>query len=454
MNRKLKLSALFLACSLAFTGCGSSSSDGNSNNGNGGNGGVVASDQQRAKNFVNTLNSMIGSVQDLEKNYQQTTNLSDNLSNLGEGLFVVQDLLAELLERQTGVAQNYNASQINALLSSIGYTVTNSSLTASTDMTSIGLNGTFSYKPVMGYEQKNINGQWVLKEIYGDEVITTVDNFKATLTMSNGNKAQAVTLVKGSKISAKTANTVAATLEAGDNTVFNSVFDRAIALDGSTGSEKLLAASFVLKNMRLNTGGNAKDTIELQELSAKAQTATIKVGQYVSSETIPTEFKLIGKLVSGDQKDAADINLNIKLNNDLSKTIELGNDGQETAINFANVNIDLALAAKVRTGDTLKTTLTGKRDQLAKGEIKMALDLNGKALTGQAWLDLGVNGQQDTVKLYLTDLQGASVTINDIDQFKSTDIMVNGKSWGTVTKTSSGQYFAKFNDNTTQVIAP
>ena len=276
MNSKLKLSALFLACSLAFTGCGSSSSDDNNNSGNGGNGGVVASDQQKAKNFVNTLNSMIGSVQDLEKNYQQATNLSDNLSNLGEGLFVVQDLLAELLERQTGVAQNYNASQINTLLSSLGYTVTNSSLTASTDMTSIGLNGTFSYKPVMGYEQKNINGQWVLKEIYGDEVITTVDNFKATLTMSNGNKAQAVTLVKGSKISAKTANTVAATLEAGDNTAFNSVFDRAIALGGSTGSEKLLAASFVLKNMRLNTGGNAKDTIELQELSAKAQTATIK----------------------------------------------------------------------------------------------------------------------------------------------------------------------------------
>ena len=73
---------------------------------------------------------------------------------------------------------------------------------------------------------------------------------------------------------------------------------------------------------------------------------------------------------------------------------------------------------------------------------------------GQLWAEAGSNGQQDKVKVKLYDAQGASVTVNDIDQFTMTDIMVNGKSWGTITKTSNGQYFAKFNDNTTKVIAP
>ena len=79
MNSKLKLSALFLACSLALTGCGGSSSDKGSNAGNGGS---VVSEQDVAKGFVNTLNTMISGVQNIDANYKQVTNLSNNMSNL------------------------------------------------------------------------------------------------------------------------------------------------------------------------------------------------------------------------------------------------------------------------------------------------------------------------------------------------------------------------------------
>ena len=105
MNSQLKLSALFLACSLALTGCGGSSSDKGNNAGNG-NGGAVVSEQDAAKGFVNTLNTMISGVQNIDANYKQVTNLSNNMSNLQEGLFVVQDLLSLLAEDESGISKN------------------------------------------------------------------------------------------------------------------------------------------------------------------------------------------------------------------------------------------------------------------------------------------------------------------------------------------------------------
>ena len=451
MNSQLKLSALFLACSLALTGCGGSSSDNGNNAGNGngngnGNGGAVVSEQDAAKGFVNTLNTMISGVQNIDANYKQVTNLSNNMSNLQEGLFVVQDLLSLLAEDESGISKNYNAQQVSALLSQLGYDVTNSTLTASTNGINITLNGHFDYKPVQGWQYSNTSGQGGLVEVYGDEITTQVDNFKATLAMNSSNLSQSVTLAKGAKLSVKTAGTNPAFVEATDNTVFNSALDR---------DDNLVSASFLLKNMILNTGGEAQDILALEELSAVAKPATITFAQQTFIQAVPTDLKLVGKLQSGDKKDAAAITLNIKLNNDLSKPIVLSAEGGETATNFAQVDINLAVDAKIRTGDVLKTSMVAKRTELAKAEVsKLEFDLNGKKLMGQLWAEAGSNGQQDKVKVKLYDAQGASVTINDIDQFTMTDIMVNGKSWGTITKTSNGQYFAKFNDNTTKVIAP
>lgn len=443
--RQLKLSALFLACSLAISGCGGSSSSDNATN-NPGNGGVVLSDQAKAKGFVNTLNTMISGVQSIEANYKQVNDLSDNLLNLQEGLFVVQDLLSQLSEDESGVRKTYTTQQLTHILGELGYDVTNSTLTALTDGTNITLNGHFDYKPVKDWQYKVINGQGSLVPVYGDQITTQVDNFKANLSMDNSGLKQSVTLVKGAKLSVKTAGTNPAFIEATDDTVFNSAFDR---------NGNLVSASFQLKNMTLNTGGTAQDLITLEELSAATKPATITYGQETVTQAVPTELKLIGKLKSGDQKDQAAINLNIKLDNDLSKPIILTAEGDETATHFARVNINLAVDAKVRTGDVLKTIIAAKRTELAKAEVnQLELDLNGKKLMGQLWAEAGTNGQKNKVKVKLFDAQGASVTVNDIDQFMSSDIMVNEKSWGTITKTSNGQYVAKFNDNTTQVIAP
>ena len=451
MNSKLKLSALFLACSLALTGCGGSSSDSGSNSGNG-NGGVVTSDQQKAKNFINTLNTMISGVQNVEKNYQQVTNLSDNLSSLGEGTFVVQNILSLLLEESDGTNQSYTTQQITDLLEDAGYDITNSNLTATVGATSVTLKGGFDYAPLEGLIGNTANGQWSYEPVYGD-VVTTNTAITATLTASNTNKTHELTLAKGSKISAKTANSIAATLEAKDDTKFTAMFDSAVQLDQLEDTNDLTAASFKFGNIELNTGGTAQDIILLQEFSAEAQRATIQIGNSISTQIIPKKLNFIGKLASGDKKDAADINLSINLKNDLSKKIILSAQGDETATNFANVDISLTVGAQVRTGDKLFTTITAKRAELNKGEAKMTFELNGKKLNGQAWADLPVNGQTEKLKVQLTD-GSASITVDDVDQFSSAAIMVNGVSWGTVTKTTDGKYIAKYSDDSMQYIAP
>lgn len=454
MDSKLKVTALFLACSLALTGCGGSSSDSGSNS-NPSNGGSTLSDQDKAKGFVDTVNAMISGVQNVQKTYQRATTLTDNMSSLGESTTIVQAVIALIIEDSQGSNKTYNATQINALLQEEGYELTNSTLTATINQDTLTLSGGFNYKPLEGWTANQVNGQWVTQPVYAEEIIAQVDNLKASVAFLNNNKELRLNLVQGSKISAKTVNTANATLEARSDSTLTALFDRAIDTEQFEDGANLTNASFSFKNMLLNIGGTAQDSITLDELSATAQAATIQTGQETVIQTVPTSLKLIGKVNSGDAKDTADINLSIKLNNDLSKPIALGEQGQETSVSFANVDINLSVSAKVRTGDTLKTTLAAKRAELGKGEIsKLELELNGKKLTGQAWIDLPVNNQVEKIKVMLADAQGASVTVNDIDQFTTTDIIVNNKSWGTITKQSNGMYIARFNDNTTKTIAP
>lgn len=453
MSIKLKYSALFLACSLVLTGCGGSGSDGSNNGGNPGNGSPVVSDQDKAKAFVDTVNTMISGVQNIDETYQRATNLTDNVASLGETTAIVQAAIALMIEDSAGSNKNYSTAQINALLQADGYVLTNSTLTGSINANTLALSGSFNYKPLKEWTWSQANGQW--QPVYGEEITAQVNNLKANLSLTNNDKTLSLNLAQDSKISAKTPNTTNATLEAGSGTTLTVVFDQPLDLNQPEASNTVNNAQFSFKNILLNIGGTAQDSIGVEEFSATAQAATLKAGQDTFVQTIPTSLKLIGKVKSGDNLDEAAVNLSIKLNNDLSKPIVLDEEGGETSAGFANVEINLSLSAKVRTGDVLKTTLAAKRAELSKGEItKLELELNGKKLTGQAWIDLPVNDQPGKMKAMLADPQGASITVNDVEQFTTTDIMVNGKSWGTITKQSNGMYVARFNDNTVKTIAP
>ena len=144
------------------------------------------------------------------------------------------------------------------------------------------------------------------------------------------------------------------------------------------------------------------------------------------------------------------------LNNDLSKVIDVS-AGQETSTNFINANLNVKLSGNLKGANAAPTPfsidIAAKRAEFTKGTATVAVVVDKNALDIELTAkDLDQDHQ--IIAGVIKHKNGASISIADVDNFTSANILVSGKSYGTLTKNSSGQYVVKFTDDTITYIAP
>ncbi len=460
MKNHFKMSALVLGISVAMTGCGggggSSGSTGSSD----------ADNLQKAKEFVNTANAIISGLEKVASDYQPATELvSDAVPELSLAASQTVDIIDLIDRNAAGANKNYSSQQITALINTaedgevgsvLEARISNSTLTAQATGAQVTVNGSYTYEPVEGWRyEKQPSGQWIVVQTYGDPVKVELSGFSINSLSPTANILQ-YTVKKDSKVSVTTTDNHKASLLAKDNSVISAQFANNTtideAIDNGSVPQKIIMDA---RNLELLNGAAQSQTFALNKLAITAQQVTYKYGTQGEQKVsvLPTAITLDAKLAQGTDNVA--LKVDVKVNNDLSKPVVLDQGGNETASTFINANIAINLAAQLKVGTTSNTfnsTLEAKRTELRKGEVSnLAIELNGKKLTGQASFDL-TNTEEPKVGLLLKHANGASTTTTDATHFTRSDILVEGKSYGQIVRLTNGSFQAKFNDNAIIVI--
>ena len=209
----------------------------------------------------------------------------------------------------------------------------------------------------------------------------------------------------------------------------------------------------------VGTGTGTGTELSLTEFSSKATQVQFKDGLSTSTEIIPTELNLKGEAVAGNEN--LNLEASIKLNNDLSKVIDVTNG--ESAAAFINADLNVKLSGNVKGGGTnikpFSIDLTAKRNEYQKGTATVKVAVDKDALTADFKTDNLIGNDpkaahEPTVWAKLSHANGAYVEIADLDKFTSAQIKVGNTSYATVSKVSDNAYSAKFTDNSVKAIAP
>src|SRR5690606_5828392 len=192
----------------------------------------------------------------------------------------------------------------------------------------------------------------------------------------------------------------------------------------------------------------------LAEVSLIARKAKFDNGVETLEQLIPSELVLKG-LVSY-QQESLNLEAKFNLNNDLSKAIDVS-AGQETSTNFINANLNVKLSGNLKGANAVPTPfsidITAKRAEFTKGTATVAVVVDKNALDIELTAK-DLDQEYQVIAGVIKHKNGASISIADVQGFTSANIMVAGKSYGDLTKNSSGQYVVKFNDGTIIYIAP
>ena len=113
-----KKTLLVLACSAILTACGGGGDSSSNNGGNNPNPAIPASDLDKAKQLVDTTNTIISyfdSFDGLQSQYQPTFDaVSDAGSDIGNASSLILTLASLAQQAANGSTQEYNATQLEA----------------------------------------------------------------------------------------------------------------------------------------------------------------------------------------------------------------------------------------------------------------------------------------------------------------------------------------------------
>lgn len=460
-----KKTFLAFACSTFLVACGGGGST-STNNTDNGNPVAPVSDLNKAKQLIDTTNNIISyfdSFDGLQSQYQPTFDaISDAGTDTGNASGLILTLASLAQQDANGSTQEYNATQLEALLnedSTYGeyyypdYQLSNNTLKVSVTPNSVTVTGgvTAKYWTDYVWDYKAQTGH----DVFGDEANVTVTNLKLEAPFSASQSTYDFKLVAGGKIATK--NVVSkkeAILAVNSDSTAQVVYNNPAKLGDRSSDQVPKTAQFKFANVVLTAVGTGAE-LSLTEFSSKATQVQFKDGLSTSTEIIPTELNLKGKAIAGTEN--LNLEASIKLNNDLSKVIDI-TGGNESAAAFINADLNVKLSGNVKGGGTsikpFSVDLTAKRNEYQKGTATIKITVDKDVLTADFKSDNLITTDVPVVWAKLSHPNGAYVEIADLDNFSSAQIKVGNTAYGTVSKVSDNVYSAKFTDNTVKAIAP
>ena len=191
----------------------------------------------------------------------------------------------------------------------------------------------------------------------------------------------------------------------------------------------------------------------LSEVSSEAKQAQFKNGVETAEQLIPYKLTLKGQVAY--LKEVLNLNAEFKINNDLSKVIDVS--AGETSTNFINADLAVKLDGNLKGANAAPTPfsigITARRAEYTKGNATIALAVDKNALDIELTAT-DVDKESPIVSGLIKHKNGAFVQVADVQKFTSADVKVGSTSYGTITKNSSDQYVTKFIDNTITYITP
>ena len=191
----------------------------------------------------------------------------------------------------------------------------------------------------------------------------------------------------------------------------------------------------------------------LSEVSSEAKQAQFKNGVETAEQLIPYKLTLKGQVAY--LKEVLNLDVTFKLNNDLSKAIDMS--AGETSTSFINADLVVKLDGNLKGANAAPTPfsigITAKRAEYTKGNATVALAVDKNALDIELTAT-DIDKESPIVSGLIKHKNGAFVQVADVQKFTSADVKVGSTSYGTITKNSSDQYVTKFIDNTITYITP
>ena len=463
-----KKTLLVVMCSTVMVACGGGSSSGDSST-SGGNGNVVVptSDLDKAKQLIDTTKAIISyydGFEDIADNYKTpVTVINDTALDLSRGTGMVL-LLAELaLEDAKGQSKSYNADALEALLKQdainndypIEYDLKNNTLNIQVTAGSVQVTGSTDvaywdgFKDGISWDWSN--SQWWINKgnfIYTNQATVNVNNVVIEAPFVSNQKTYNFKIAKGGVIDI----TNVAKQKAKFSFTEDSTAQLVYAVSNTMNNQETLptTAALTLKGLVFESA-DVKAT--LSEVSSEAKQAQFKNGVETAEQLIPYKLTLKGQVVY--LKEVLNLDVTFKLNNDLSKAIDMS--AGETSTSFINADLVVKLDGNLKGANAAPTPfsigITAKRAEYTKGNATVALAVDKNALDIELTAT-DIDKESPIVSGLIKHKNGAFVQVADVQKFTSADVKVGSTSYGTITKNSSDQYVTKFIDNTITYITP
>ena len=468
----LKKTLLAVLCGLSLVACGGGGDGGSSSTSTSGgttdNGNTTTpvSDLDKAKKLIQTANTIVSyydGFQDISEQYkvpaQAINETAPDLSRATGLLLAVAEAVAQDAQGQT---KSYTTQQIQDLMASnsADYKFVSNTLTAKVAGESIVIVGNAKVQYWQGYDFDKVNKDqaWTNVDnwyndpaysIYGDEAEITATNLTLSAPfVDTPRSTYNFKIQKDGKITVKNLNNQTASFSATADSTASIVYASNNTLENREDIPK--TATISLNGIVLESAGA---TFNLTELTSLAQKAILQNGTESVEQLIPSQLTLKGTVTY--LQESLNLDAMIKLNNDLSKPIDVSLN--ETATNFINANLAVKLSGNLKGANATPTPfnldISAARADFVQGTAKVAVSVDQNALTIEL-VARNLDQEQKIMDVTIRHANGAFVQVNDIQNFKSAAVQVGNSSYGTVTKNSSGQYVTKFTDNSFIYITP
>ena len=363
-----------------------------------------------------------------------------------------------------GQTKTYTAQQIQDLINqdyAHNFKFKSNNLTVQVTGTSITISGNASvqYWQAFNWDKVAADNAWnnvnhwysdPAYSIYGDDTEVTVSNLVLEAPfIDTARTAYNYKIQNNGKISTKNLKNQTASFSFTADSTASMVYATAETMENREGIPD--QATLKLQGLVFES---ADVKVTLSELSFVAKKVQFNNGVDPLEQLIPSELVLKGLV--GYQQESLNLEAKFNLNNDLSNVIDVS-AGQETSTNFINANLNVKLSGNLKGANAVPTPfsidIAAKRAEFTKGTATVAVVVDKNALD----IDLtakDLDQDHQIIAGVIKHKNGASISIADVDNFTSANILVSGKSYGTLTKNSSGQYVVKFTDDTITYIAP
>lgn len=463
----LQKTLIAMMCSLSLVACGGGGG-GSSGSADGGQVTTPASDLDKAKQLVKTTNAIVSyydGFQNIADQYKVPTQVindtSPDLSRATNLLLVIVEVVTQDAQGQT---KTYTAQQIQDLINqdyAHNFKFKSNNLTAKVvgDSITISGNASVQYWQAFNWDKVAADNAWnnvnhwysdPAYSIYGDDTEVTVSNLVLEAPfIDTARTAYNYKIQNNGKISTKNLKNQTASFSFTADSTASMVYATAETMENREGIPD--QATLKLQGLVFES---ADVKVTLSELSFSAKKVQFNNGVDPLEQLIPSELVLKGLV--GYQQESLNLEAKFNLNNDLSNVIDVS-AGQETSTNFINANLNVKLSGNLKGANAVPTPfsidIAAKRAEFTKGTATVAVVVDKNALD----IDLtakDLDQEHQIIAGVIKHKNGASISIADVDNFTSANILVSGKSYGTLTKNSSGQYVVKFTDDTITYIAP